>query len=266
MKQVYIIIGAIIVIIISYLIFINMTRASETYIDAPFNLIVVDGNGNISPIAIRPPSLDGIPSSSNLVYVDSSGNIGTMTIGDVYTSYQGNSTNNIRNLLTIDANNNFGVLSTLNFNPCHVNGDPATNPNATMNGIPQRDGTCKCRNSWSGSVKGDGCAVCDGGGPDCIYSNAELCNGHGKMIDYDNRLCACDPSYAGRNCEFDGNVLCGNGSRIVEMTTGFPYKCLNCGDSNRDITKQCNACNPGWKPVWIPPPQGFGSYDLKCVR
>ena len=163
MKRVYIIAASVIVVTAAI---IYLYAISETYIDAPFNLMVVDGNGNMSPITIRPPSLAGIPSTSSIIYVEDSGDIGTISVEDVYTSYQGNpSTNKVRNLLTIDANNNFSVLSTLNFNPCYVNGDPYTNPNAPNAGTPQKDengnGICVCRNNWVGKEKGNGCAVCD---------------------------------------------------------------------------------------------------------
>jgi hypothetical protein len=162
MKRVHIIVASLTVVIISYLIYYYTTRASESYIDAPFNLIVIDENGNISPIMVRPPSLNGIPATANIIYVEDSGNIGTMSVEDVYTSYQGNPlTNKVRNLLTVDSNNNFSVISSLNFNPCYVNGDPYTNPNAPNTGTPQKDGTCLCSNNWVGIEKGKGCAVCD---------------------------------------------------------------------------------------------------------
>ena len=133
---IYGIIAVIVVVVISYL---YATRASEAYIDQPFNLIVVDANGNMSAVAVRPPSLNGVPPTSNVVYTDALGNLGVMTVGDIYTSYQGNASTKIRNLLTIDGNNNLSTLPTHNFSPCHINGDPNTNPNATINGTPQRD-------------------------------------------------------------------------------------------------------------------------------
>lgn len=206
MKRVYIVIAVVTMAIVLYL---YSTRTSESYIDSPFNLMVVDGNGNMSPITIRPPSLDGIPSTSNIIYVDETGNIGLISVEDVYTSYQGNSSNNVRNLLTVDANNNFSVLSSLNFNPCHVSGDPYTNPNAPNNGMPQKDGTCKCRNNWSGTEKGNGCAICDTypgsngtnhvndtkygnfAGPDCEYSKV---NCRGNLIKLVQGKVVCPPT------------------------------------------------------------------------
>ena len=179
MKRIYIIVAVIIVVIILY---IYATRASESYIDTPFNLIVIDGDGNMSSVSIRPPSLAGIPPTSNIVYVNSSGNLGVMSFGDVYTSYQGNSSNNVRNLLTIDANNNFSVLSTLNFNPCHVNGDPMTNPTSTMNGKPQPDGTCTCSPNWVGKTKGDGCTLTYGSTIRISTSTDKLFNGKKTYI------------------------------------------------------------------------------------
>lgn len=206
MKRVYIIITAVTVLIFLYLYSIS---TSESYIDSPFNVLVVDGNGNISSITICPPYLSEIPSTSNIIYVDETGNIGVISVEDVYTSYQGNSSNNVRNLLTVDANNNFSVLSTLNFNPCSVRGDPYTNPNAPNNGTPQKDGTCKCRNNWSGTEKGNGCAICDTypgsngtnhvndtklgnfAGPDCEYSKA---NCQGRLIKLVQGKVVCPPT------------------------------------------------------------------------
>ena len=219
----YITLYIIAAVVIFALYHLYTTSSSETYIDSSFNLIVVDDRGNLSTATVRPPYLDGIPPTSNIVYVDSSGNIGAMSVGDVYTSYQGNaSKNNVRNLLTIDTNNNFSTLSTLNFNPCHVNGDPVTNPNATMNGSPQRDGTCACRNYWTGTAKGDGCAECDGygvthvgdgtsgklAGPDCQYSRVANCSNLGNIDG--NGVCKCDPTYNGSSCQYGDSKTCSN--------------------------------------------------------
>ena len=223
MKQIVIygIVAVVVVLVISYL---YATRANEMYIDQPFNLIVVDANGNMSAVAVRPPYLNGVPPNSNVVYTDALGNLGVMTVGDIYTSYQGNASTKIRNLLTIDGNNNLSTLPTHNFSPCHINGDPNTNPNATINGTPQRDGTCACRNKWSGTAKGDGCAVCDGygvthtdgsfgalAGPDCQYSRPANCSSRGNVNGSGG--CKCDPTYAGSVCQFSDAVNCsGHGS------------------------------------------------------
>lgn len=211
MKQVVIygIVAVVVVLVISYL---YATRTSEAYIDTPFNLVIVDGNGNMSSVSVRPPSLAGVPPTSNVVYVDTSGNIGIISIGDIYTSYQGNSSSRVRNLLTIDANNNLSTLPSHNFSPCHINGDPNTNPNATMNGTPQRDGTCVCRNNWTGTTKGDGCAVCDGygithvdgsfgplAGADCQFSRVSNCSSNGNVNG--SGVCKCDPTYIGSDCK-----------------------------------------------------------------
>ena len=210
--------------IVIFALYFYTTSSNETYIDSAFNVMVVDEKGTMAPVTVRPPYLEGIPPTSNIVYVDSSGNIGVMSVGDVYTSYQGNaSKNNVRNLLTIDANNNFSTLSTLNFNPCHVNGDPVTNPNATINGSPQPNGTCACRNNWTGTTKGDGCTDCDGGygvthvgdgtsgklaGPDCQYSRVANCSNRGNIDG--NGVCKCDPTYNGSSCQYSNAVTCNN--------------------------------------------------------
>lgn len=68
---IYGIIAVIVVVVISYL---YATRASEAYIDQPFNLIVVDANGNMSSVTVRPPSLNGVPPTSNVVCTDELGN------------------------------------------------------------------------------------------------------------------------------------------------------------------------------------------------
>ena len=254
--MIYGFVAAVVVIIISYLMFTHMTRASETYIDASFNLIVVDGNGNMSAVAVRPPSLSGIPPTSNIVYIDSLGNIGVISSGDVYTSYQGKqgkSSNNIRNLLTIDSNNNFGALSTLNFNPCHVNGDPAKDPDSTMNGTPQRDGTCACRNNWSGTTKGDGCAVCDGygithtdgsfgalAGPDCQYSRPSNCSSHGNVTGSGG--CSCDATYAGSSCQYSNAENCNNRGTVDangNCPTCFSYTSNADGESKLYLGTKC---------------------------
>jgi len=203
MKRVYIVIA--IIVTVAIVLYLYSTRTSESYIDSPFNVMVVDGNGNISPITIRPPTLDGIPSTSRIIYVDETGNIGVISVEDVYTSYQGNSSNNVRNLLTVDANNNFSLLSTLNFNPCHVSGDPYTNPNAPNNGTPQKDGTCKCRNNWSGTEKGNGCAICD------TYPGS---NGTTHVNDTNFG------TFAGPDCEYSAKVNCPGPNRRLRLLQG----------------------------------------------
>jgi hypothetical protein len=235
MKRVYIIstiVAAVVVIIICYLMYTKQTN--EAYVDykdsPPFNLIVIDGNGNMSSVAVNPPSLAEIPSTSNIVYVDASGNIGTMSVGSVYTSYKNK---NVRNLLKIDSNNNFSVISSLNFNPCHMNSD------GTMNGVPQRDGTCICRNNWSGKTKGDGCAVCDGAGPDCEYSHS-LCNGHGKVNNIGE--CICDRTYGGKYCLYNDAEHCLGRGNV--QTWGEWFTCVNC-TGNWDPKYSCKMCKPG---------------------
>ena len=105
MKPFYIIVAIVVVVIILYLYFYN-THTNETYsADSPFNLIVVDENGNMSSTDIHPPALNEphIPPSINIVYVDTSGNLGVLAYGNIGGSN--------RNILTVDANNNFSVLT-----------------------------------------------------------------------------------------------------------------------------------------------------------
>jgi hypothetical protein len=111
---IYCIIAVVVVLVISYL---YMTQSSEAYIDQPINVIAVDGNGNMSSVAVRPPSLSGVPPTSNLVYVNELGNIGVISFSDIYTSYLGNASYIVRNLLTIDANNNLSTIPSNNFGP-----------------------------------------------------------------------------------------------------------------------------------------------------
>ena len=111
---IYCIIAVVVVLVISYL---YMTQSSEAYIDQPINVIAVDGNGNMSSVAVRPPSLSGVPPSYNLVYVNELGNIGVISFTDIYTSYLGNASYIVRNLLTIDANNNLSTIPSNNFGP-----------------------------------------------------------------------------------------------------------------------------------------------------
>jgi hypothetical protein len=104
MKLVYIIVAALVSIVICY-VYLNKTYSNETYIDSPYNLIAVDENGNMSTVSIHPPALKEphIPLSTNIVYVDRDGNIGVIAYGDIGGSN--------RNILTVDADNNFSVLT-----------------------------------------------------------------------------------------------------------------------------------------------------------
>jgi hypothetical protein len=111
---IYCIIAVVVVLVISYL---YMTQSSEAYTDQPINVIAVDGNGNMSSVAVRPPSLSGVPPTSNLVYVNELGNIGVISFTEIYTSYLGNASYIVRNLLTIDANNNLSTIPSNNFGP-----------------------------------------------------------------------------------------------------------------------------------------------------
>ena len=178
-----------------------------------------------------------------------------MSVGDVYTSYKGNSSNNVRNLLTIDSNNNFSVISTLIFNPCRIIGDPYTNPNAPNNGTPQRDGTCVSSCSNAGDINSSGQCVCDFGwnDPKCQYSRDVTCSGQGN-VDY-NGKCTCEGGYAGVNCECTGygsKLNCPIGSSslvrnncsnrgIVDPATNL---CISC-DGNWDPQYSCKICKPG---------------------
>ena len=258
--------GIIAVVVVAAISYLYTTLASEAYIDQPFNLIVVDANGNMSAVAVRPPSLNGVPPTSNVVYTDALGNIGVMSVGDIYTSYQGNSSTKIRNLLTIDGNNNLSTLPTHNFSPCHINGDPNTNPNATINGTPQRDGTCTCRNNWSGTAKGDGCAVCDGygvthtdgsfgalAGPDCQYSRSANCSNHGNVNGSGG--CKCDPTYAGSACQYSRAATCsnqGNPKDNGECVCDGSYSGKNCNFTWPSAPRNLRTDNEGYL-VWDPP-------------
>lgn len=106
MKPFYIIVAIVVVVIILYLYFYK-THTNETYtVGSPFNLIVVDENGNMSTVDIHPPALNEahIPPSTNIVYTDTSGNLGVMAYKDIGGSN--------RNILTVDANNNnFSVIT-----------------------------------------------------------------------------------------------------------------------------------------------------------
>lgn len=166
---------SVIIIIISYISYIMFTqtkRASETYVTAPpsYNLIIVDGNGNMSSITVSPslnptpgtsnavtPSLSSIPENSNIVTVDSNGNIGIVSPSSVYTSYMGPGQNVLYNLLTVDSNNNFSTISSKLFNPCQVYDD------GTMNGVPLSTGGCRVNCSVSAWDNWDACP-CNGGG------------------------------------------------------------------------------------------------------
>lgn len=138
---------------------------------ASYNLIIIDGNGNMSSVNVTPsynptpgtsnaltPSLSSIPSTSNIVTVDSNGNIGLVSPSAVYTSYMGPGQNNVSyNLLSVDSNNNFSTISSNLFNPCQVYG------NGTMNGVPLSSGGCKVDcvvSDWSGWSA----CPCNGGG------------------------------------------------------------------------------------------------------
>jgi hypothetical protein len=104
MKLVYIIVAALVSIVICY-VYLNRTYSNETYIDSPYNLIAVDENGNMSTVSIHPPALNEphIPPSTNIAYVDSDGNLGVIAYKDIGGSN--------RNILTVDSNNNFSVLT-----------------------------------------------------------------------------------------------------------------------------------------------------------
>jgi len=103
MKLVYIIVTALVSIVICY-VYLN-PYSNETYIDSPYNLIAVDENGNMSTVSIHPPAINEshIPPSTNIAYVDRDGNIGVIAYGDMGGSN--------RNILTVDTNNNFSVLT-----------------------------------------------------------------------------------------------------------------------------------------------------------
>lgn len=228
---------AIIIIAAIYYILYSL-YSSESYAATTVNLIIVDSGGNMSAQAVTSPSL--YPITSNIVYVDANGNIGVMSPADVYTSYP----RNVKNLLTVNANN-FSTISTNYFNPCRVN------DNGTMNGTPQSNGTCNCRNNWTGTTPGDGCGICDGStngithtdntfgskaGNDCEWSSAKNCNGQGVSIN-SSGTCNCNPGYAGPRCEYSDAVTCNNNGKVQNdgscvCNVGDEYAETNYGGPN----------------------------------
>lgn len=214
MSRIYMIVVIIIIAAIYYLY--SSLYSSESYDATTLNLVIVDSGGNMSTQVVRSPSL--YPINSNIVYVDANGNIGCMSPADVYTSYP----SKVKNLLTVDANNNFSTISTNYFNPCHVNA------NGTMNGTPKPNGSCECRNNWTGTTPGDGCGICDGStngithtdntfgakaGNDCEWSSANNCKGQGVSIN-GSGICNCNPTYAGPHCEYSDAVTCNNNGKV----------------------------------------------------
>jgi len=136
-----------------------------------YNLIIVDGNGNMSSVnatapSLNPvpgtsnavsPSLNAIPPESNIVTFDN-GNLSVISPSKVYTSYMGPGQNNVSyNLLSVDSNRNFSTISSNLFNPCQVYS------NGTMNGVPLSTGGCKVDCVVSGWSGWSACP-CNGGG------------------------------------------------------------------------------------------------------
>lgn len=202
----------IVIFTISYYIYTSYTE--ENYTPVSCNLITVDGNGNMTTVAVTSPSLLPI-GTSNVVYVDESGNIGLISPKAIIMT----TPKKYVNLLTVDSNNNFSTISSNMFNGCRVNSDEK------MNGTPQLDGSCTCRNFWSNSVGGDGCGICDWttdgsthmdgsfgsfAGSDCQFSQAN-CSGAG-FINGQGNACKCRSGYTGNVCQYSRATCNNNGT------------------------------------------------------
>ena len=202
-------IAAILIVMVLSVVSVSVST-TESY--SPLFLFTIDSNGNMASVAVSAPSLDPIPDNVNILGF-SNGGVVVATKAEIYTAYPSRR----GQLLSSDSNGVLTAISTDLFNPCLVNGDPATN--ATMNGIPQPNGTCACRNHWSGTTPGKGCDVCDRtngnyAGSDCQYSRADQCGGHG-WADETGTCSKCDAGWAGRTvrCPYSDALTCsGNGT------------------------------------------------------
>jgi hypothetical protein len=206
-----------------------------------YNLIIVDGNGNMSSVnAVAPslnpvpgtsnsvsPSLNAIPPTSNIVTVDKNGNIGVVSPSTVYTSYMGPGQNNVSyNLLIVDSNLNFSTISSNLFNPCKVYGD------GKMNGTPLTTGGCRVNCEVSGWSGWSACP-CNGGGTitrtrtvtippanggtECpVLSESQSC--------VNNEPCANDPE-----CSFIGSDADLRSANNIVSNLTFKNACCNGG-------------------------------------
>lgn len=185
----------------------------------------------------------------------------------MYRSYY---TNSICNLLTIDSNNAFNVISTAKFNPCHVNNKVYSNslskPNNKLeidvdqiykfeiNGEPRVDQNlqpyCLCRNNWNGTDVGDGCKYCDytiANGVQTPKTDADsgthtYINSYGT--DYPDYAPNPDGTYgylAGPDCQYSSSTNCGNNGKVAG-----DGKCMcNPGYQPTDDGKACVQCPTG---------------------
>ena len=129
-------------------------------------LIVIDGDGNMGNVSVTTPSLSPILSTALIVCLDGD-NLQTVSPGDIYTSYPGKA----YRLLISDSTGNFSIISSHSFTPCYVY------PNGSMNGVPQRDGTCQCTGYWVGGT----CTSC-GHGTTNINGGCHYALFHGEVI------------------------------------------------------------------------------------
>ena len=216
----------------------------------PINLVIVDGNGNMSTQIVTPPSLSPIPPSSNIVCTDRNGNISVMSPAAVYANPANPFLRMINGLLTIDATGNFVPVTTTRFNPCQAYS--YSDSAYTMHGIPGSDTdgnpTCSCTlgTYWDGHAPGNGCSLCDGtptgpaagqfgnfAGSNCQYSKAN-CSDHGKVNSSGG--CQCDAGYVGSTCQY-GPEYCNNKGVVAVDGAGNPY-CQSCRDGY-DPATQC---------------------------
>jgi hypothetical protein len=229
---------------------------NENYQSQSYNLITVDSNGNMNAKNVTPPSLSPLSPTSdvNIVYVTDTNNIAVTTVGDVYTSYP----SNLKNLLVCDSAGNFSTISSKLFNPCHVNVKADSGTGAgSMNGIPQKDGTCLCNNNWNGQTPGNGCNVCDGtdeeithmgpypdsgvfAGRNCEFSRVANCSDHGNVSG--GGFCVCDDTYNGSACQYSNQHECNNNGHVNNIGVCdicFNYTSIADGKTKQYLGDKC---------------------------
>ena len=171
----YLYLSAIVVTILLFCI-VNYPAVFEFYNSPPppplvktstsVTLIVIDRDGNMGSVSVTTPSLSPILSTALIVCLDGD-NLQTVSPGDIYTSYPGKE----YRLLICDSTGNFSIISSHSFTPCYVY------PNGSINGVPQRDGTCKCNGYWVGAT----CTSCSHGTTN-INGGCHYALQHGAVI------------------------------------------------------------------------------------